>query len=98
MLTAKQRANLRSLANNLDPVLQVGKDGITEGTKLQAEALFEAREMYKINVLKNCDLSPKEVANEFETIFGCDVVQVIGYKITVYRRSKKKNIKHIELL
>ncbi len=97
MITPKQRAVLRSLSNTLDPVLQVGKEGITEGTKMQAEALFEARELFKIKVLKNCDLSQKEIADEFAKMFNCEVVQVIGNKISVYRRSKRNNIHHIEL-
>lgn len=97
MITPKQRAVLRALSNTLDPMLQIGKEGISEGTKMQAEALFEARELFKIKVLKNCDLSQKEVAMEFEKQFGCEVVQVIGNKIAVYRHSKRNDIKHIEL-
>lgn len=97
MINTKQRAYLRSLAVTMDPVLQIGKEGITDGTKKQAEALFEARELFKIKVLKNCELLPKQVAEEIEKMFNCEVVQVIGSKISVYRRSKRKNIKHIEL-
>ena len=97
MITPKQRAVLRGLSNTLDPVLQIGKEGITEGTKMQAEALFESRELFKIKVLKNCDMNPKEIANEFVKIFNCEIIQIIGYKISVYRLSKRNNIKHIEL-
>lgn len=97
MITPKQRAVLRGLANTLDPVLQVGKDGITEGTKMQADALFEARELFKVKVLNNCDLTPKEIAEDFAKMFNCEIVQVIGNKIAVYRHSKRNNIKHIEL-
>lgn len=97
MITPKQRAILRGLSNTLDPVLQIGKDGITEGTKMQADALFESRELFKIKVLKNCDVSAKEISEQFVKIFNCEVVQVIGNKISVYRHSSRNNIKHIEL-
>ena len=96
MITPKQRATLRALSNTLDPVLQIGKEGITEGTKMQAEALFEARELFKVKVLKNCDEPVKDIANQFAEIFNCEVVQVIGNKIVVYRRSTKQKVKHIE--
>ncbi len=97
MITPKQRAVLRALSNTLDPVLQIGKEGITKGTELQAEALFEARELFKIKVLKNCVLSIKEIADEFVNMFNCEIVQIIGNKISVYRHSSRNNIKHIQL-
>lgn len=97
MITPKQRAVLRALANTLDPVLQIGKEGITEGTKIQANALFEARELFKVKVLKNCDLTPQMVAQEFAQLFNAEIVQVIGNKLAVYRRSSKKDFKHIQL-
>lgn len=97
MITPKQRATLRGLANTLDPVLQIGKEGIVEGTIMQANALFEARELFKIKVLKNCDESAKDIANQLKEECNCEVVQVIGNKIAVYRRSKKDKVKHIEL-
>jgi len=97
MITTKQRAILRALANTLDTVLQIGKDGINDGTICQAEALFEARELFKINVLKNCVQSAKDIANKLQEQTNCEVVQCIGSKISVYRRSKRKDVHHIEL-
>ena len=97
MITTKQRAILRSLCNTLDPVLQIGKEGITDGTISQANALFEARELFKIKVLNNCDASAKEISQELAEKTNCEVVQCIGNKISVYRRSTRKDVKHIEL-
>lgn len=97
MISTKQRAYLRALAVTEDTVLQIGKEGITEGTQKQAEALFEARELFKIKILKNCEMPVKQVADELVKLFNCEVVQVIGSKISVYRRSKRKDVKHIEL-
>ncbi len=98
MITTKQRAQLRSLANVIDPVMQIGKDGITENSLIQINGLFEARELFKINILKNCDLSPKEIANQIQKETNCEIVQCIGSKVVLYRKSTKKKIKHIELI
>lgn len=97
MITTKQRATLRGLANVLDPVMQIGKDGISENMVVEMNALFDARELFKINVLKNCDEEPRELAGAIQRLTGCDIVQCIGSKIVVYKKSTKKNFKHIEL-
>lgn len=98
MITTKQRSVLRSLCNTLDPVLQVGKEGITDGTIMQANALFEARELFKIKVLNNSDMSAREVASQLAEKTHCEIVQCIGNKVSVYRRSTRKDVKHIELI
>jgi len=83
MITTKQRALLRGLANTLDPVMQIGKEGVTDGTLIQAEALFEARELFKINVLKNSGKTVREVAKILQEKTNCDIVQCIGNKLSV---------------
>lgn len=94
-MTSKQRAYLRSLANSIEPVMQVGKSSVTpELTESVREAL-EARELIKINVLKNCMDEPKEIAQILAERTHSQVVQVIGKKITLYKESKDK--KKIEL-
>jgi len=97
MITTKQRASLRSLCNKLDPVLQVGKEGVVDGTIKHAEELFEARELFKLNVLKACPQTTKEVAKQIADKTGCEVVQCIGNKVSLYKRSSKKDIKHIQI-
>ena len=85
MINTKQRATLRSLANKLEPCMQIGK----EGTK---QTSFDA---IKIKVLQNCDQSAKEIAEIIAQNVGCDVVQVIGNKIVLFRVSSKDKVKHI---
>lgn len=93
-MTSKQRAYLKSLANNMEPIFQVGKSSITpELTKAISEAL-EARELIKISVLKNCFDDPMEIASIVSERTRSQVVQVIGKKIILYKEGKdnKKKI------
>lgn len=87
-MTTKQRAFLKGMAMNIDPIYQVGKSSITpEFTTGIAEAL-EARELIKISVLKNCADDPREIAAVLGERTGSEVVQVIGKKIILYKKSK----------
>ena len=97
MITTKQRAFLRGLANVIDPTVQIGKEGLTENALLGIGALLEAREIIKIKVLKNAEKAPKEIAVEIINKLNAEPVQVIGGMIVIYRKSSKKGIKHIEL-
>ena len=90
-MTTKQRAYLKGLAMNLDPIFQIGKNSMTpEVTKAIQEAL-DARELIKISVLKNCALA-EVIAERTHS----QVVQVIGKKIVLYKEGKDKH-KKIEL-
>ena len=95
-MTSKQRAYLRSLAMKIEPILQLGKSGVTpENTASVAEAL-EARELIKISVLQNCLFDPQDMAQMLAERTQSEVVQVIGKKIILYKRGKKDKRK-IEL-
>lgn len=97
MITTKQRAYLRGLGNALDPVMQIGKDGVTENVLNGVYLLLEARELVKIKMLKNCDYETKSLANEIAQKLDTEVVQVIGNIFILYKKSTKKGFKHIEL-
>ena len=71
MLTSKQRAYLRGLANTLEPVLQVGKDGVGENLIAQADGVLEKRELIKGNVLENSPLSAREAAQAIAGATHC---------------------------
>ena len=95
-MTSKQRAYLKSLAMNLDPIFQIGKSSLTpENTAAIAEAL-EARELIKISVLQNCMDDPNELAQTVAERTRSQVVQVIGKKIVLYKEGKESR-KKIEL-
>lgn len=92
-MTSKQRAYLKGLAMNLDPIFQIGKSSLTpENTKAISEAL-EARELIKISVLQNCLDNPSEIAAIMAERTHSQVVQVIGKKIVLYREGKKEKKK-----
>ncbi len=94
-MTSKQRAYLKGLAMNLEPIFQVGKGGLTPEIVKALDEVLEARELIKISVLKNCLDDPKEIASIMGERTRSQVVQVIGKKIVLYRESKEK--KKIEL-
>lgn len=89
-MTTKQRAYLKGLAMTMDPIYQIGKSSLTpEITEGVAEAL-EARELIKINVLKNCTEDIHVLANTLAERTHSELVQIIGKKIVLYRESKDK--------
>lgn len=91
-MISKQRAYLKSLASTMEPIYQIGKSGVSpELTKGIDEAL-EARELIKINVLKNCMDDPKAMAVVLAERTKSQVVQVIGKKIVLYRQSSKNPV------
>ena len=87
MLTSKQRAYLRSLANDLDTIFQVGKGGINHNMIEQISNALEARELIKLRVLENSELSSREAADRIAEETKADVVQVIGSRFILYRES-----------
>ena len=89
-LTSKQRAQLRAMANGLDVILTVGKDGIGDNLVKQADDALEARELLKGKVLENRLLSAREACDELSKRTRSEQVQVIGNKFVLYRQSHKK--------
>lgn len=88
MLTGKQRSYLKSLANPIDPIMQIGKGGVTENVLKQIDDALEARELIKIKILNNSMLEAKETANEIAESVRAEYVQSIGNKFVLYRESK----------
>lgn len=85
MLTSKQRAYLRGIANSIDTILMIGKGSITDQVVKQAEDALYAREIIKGKVLENCEINSRQVADILSEKLDCDVVRVIGSKFVLYK-------------
>lgn len=90
MLTSKQRAFLRSMANGIDTILMIGKGGMSEQIEKQAADALKARELIKGKVLETCELSPRDAAEQIADAVKAEVVQVIGTKFVLYKRNEKE--------
>ena len=98
-LTSKQRAQLRGLANSIDTILHIGKEGVGENLIKQADDALEARGLIKGKVLENSLLSAREGAEELARATRSQVVQVIGTKFVLYREThSKERDKRIKLV
>lgn len=88
-MTSKQRAQLRSMANTLDTILYVGKDGVTPGTVKEAFDALEARELIKCCVQQGAPLSAKEALEELCEKVGAEPIQCIGRRFVLYKPSRE---------
>lgn len=95
MLTGKQKRFLRSKAHHLNPIFQVGKGGVNENMIKQLNDALEARELFKISVLPNCEEDRETVADEIIKGTRAELVQIIGNTIVLYKESKEN--KQIQL-
>lgn len=92
MLTGKQKRFLRAMGNEMDPILQVGKEGVTDAVVTSANEALEPRELIKGRVLQNNFEEPKTVAEDLAARTGAELVQVIGRNFLLYKESKDKPV------
>jgi len=92
MLTGKQRSYLRSIANTVPSILQIGRDGITKNVVKQVDDALEARELVKGNVLKNSSLDAREACEQLAETLNAEIVQVIGNRFVLYRESVENKV------
>lgn len=94
-MDTKERSRLRSIAQTIEPIGQIGKGGVSENMLKGLSDALDARELIKLTVLKNSDDEARFLADDIAAELNAEVVCTIGHKIVLYRRSDK-NIKHIE--
>lgn len=92
MLTGKEKRFLRSLANTIEPIVQVGKGSVNESVLFSLNEALEARELVKVRVLKNCLEEVDAVAQALAEQSEAELVQVIGRNVLLYRRHPKKPV------
>ena len=95
MITTKDRAKLRALAQKLEPVVQIGKGGISQTVIDGILLVLEKRELVKIRLLNNSGLDTKTAMNEICEKINADPVQQIGSIVVIYKLSHKKDVKHV---
>ncbi len=97
MITTKQRAFLRGQANKIDAIFQIGKNGIDEAFLRQVGEALGKRELIKISVLENSELSAREAASLICAKLACEGVQVIGRKFVIYKMAEDVKNRKISL-
>ncbi len=97
-LTSKQRAQLRGIANSIDTIVHIGKDGITDNLVKQANDALEAREIIKCKVQENSMLTAREACDQLSRLTRSEQVQVIGTKFVLYRQHYDKSKRKIQLV
>ena len=96
MLTSKQRAKLRSIAQTIEPITQVGKLGVNDSLIESLDLAIEKRELIKVTVLENSGLVPREAGEEIAALLFAEFVCATGRKLVFYRRSLSDKVEHIE--
>ncbi len=89
-LRGKQKRFLRAMGVTMDPILTIGKDGVSENTIIQADGALGARELIKGRVLNTSPEGPEETASEIAERTGSELVQVVGRNFLLYRRNEEE--------
>lgn len=96
-LRGKQKSFLRSQAHHLQPIFQVGKGGVNDAMIIQIGEALEKRELIKVSLLQNTDEIAEEVATELENKLNCQVVQIVGRVLVVYKASSKEKYQKLSV-
>ena len=96
-LSGKQVRKLRSLAHHLNAHTIVGQAGIKDTTIMQVRESLHAHELVKVDIAESSGLDAHEAGAELADALGAELVQVIGHKVVLYKRSEKKDIEHIDI-
>ena len=95
MFTSKQRSNLRAMASTMQPVMQIGKGGVTDNLINSLSEALEARELIKVTIFDSAEEDADTIAQNVADLLRAEVVTVIGKKAVFYRRSSRKDFNHI---
>lgn len=96
-MNSKQRSYLKGLAQKIEPLVIIGKNGINENVIKQIDDVLEARELIKIKVLNNAEFKASDVGIVLAELSRSDLVQTVGSMVILYRISRRKDIDHIDI-
>lgn len=97
MLTSGQRAKLRSMAQTINPIFQIGKNGVGENQIKDICTALELHELIKISILRNAEANTKDMLGLVCELTGAEPITAIGNKIVIYKRSTRDDVEHIVL-
>lgn len=97
MITSKQRAYLRKMSHEIEPIFQIGKEGMTDAFLDGVDKALNKREILKVHILETALLDTRDTCNEVAERLGAEPVQAIGNKFIIYRRSDEEKYRKIEL-
>lgn len=97
MITGKQRAYLRKMAHQLEPIFQIGKEGVTDALIDGLNKALTKREILKVHILETAMLDTRDTCNYVAERLGAEPVQAIGNKFIIYRKSDEEKYRKIEL-
>lgn len=97
MITSKQRAYLRKISHTLEPIFQIGKEGVTDELLAGISQALNKREILKVHILETALLDTKATCNEVAEVLGAEPVQAIGNKFIIYRRADEEKYRKIDL-
>lgn len=96
-LTSKQRAFIKKKAHDLEPLVRIGKDGVTENLIQSILEAIDSREILKVKILQNCEKEKEEVLEELSGRNEFEVVGLIGRTIILYKENKDKPVISMEV-
>lgn len=97
MITSKQRAHLRKLSHTLEPIFQIGKDGISDALIDGIDMALNKREILKVHILETALLDTRETCDAVAERLNAEPVQAIGNKFILYRKAEDEKYRKIEL-
>ncbi len=88
-MTGKERAALRSECNRLRPTVHVGAEGLTGAVATALDEALDARELVKVQLNRQADVSAREAAATLAQRVRAEVIQTIGRTATLYRKNPR---------
>lgn len=97
MITSKQRAYLRKISHTIEPIFQIGKDGVTDALAAALDEALEKREILKVHILETALLDTRETCDDIAKRLNAEPVQAIGSKFIIYRQARDEKNRKVEL-